>query len=143
MVTGTTTEDWEDKMFDPQDTTPYSEYFAPSTPTKSGIEKIMELDKGDFPTYIKSFGLGCHYDWDRKYKWYEITKDGKMCLQIESSVTPQRFIELMVEFFTDAWETPPVFIASDKSDKKLFEFCKIFPEFNEKIKDLDIYLKYE
>jgi hypothetical protein len=74
------------------------------------------------------------------YSWYEVSWKGKQMIQIESGTTKDRFIELMVEFFTDAWDLPPIFLASTRKKKKLFEFCQLFPEFNEKIKGLEVNL---
>ena len=66
-----------------------------------------------------------------------------MYLQVQSNVKPDRFIDLMVEFFTDAWDEPPVFLASDKTKKEIFELCSLFPEFNEKIKGKEVNLDDE
>ena len=105
------------------------------------IDSLMKRDKEEFPTYIKSFeGFGCVYNWDRQYNWYEIYWNHDMYLQVQSNVTPESFIDLMVGFFTDAWDELPVFLASDKTKKEIFELCSLFPEFNEKIKGLEINL---
>ena len=100
----------------------------------------MKRDKDELPEYFKSFGLGCYYDWDRVYSWYEVNWKGRQIIQIQSGISKDEFIKLMVEFFTDVWDTPPIFLASNKKKKTLFEFCQLFPEFNEKIKDLEVNL---
>lgn len=116
--------------------------FAKSTTIKLNPElaNMLEREEDELPKYFKSFGFTCHYDWDREYSWYEVYKNHRMVLQIESGTSVERFIQLMVEYFTDAWETPPIFLASEEGNEKLFELCKTFPEFNEKIKDLNIIL---
>ena len=105
-----------------------------------GYHSNPERDNDELPIYFKSFGLGCYYDWDRSYSWYDVSWKDSQMLQIESGTSKDYFIQLMVEFFTDAWDTPPIYLASDKKKKKLFKFCKLFPEFNEKIKDLEVNL---
>ena len=104
------------------------------------IENMIKRDKDELPEYFKSFGLSCYYDFDRSYSWYEVSWKGERMLQIQTGTSKNRFIELMVEFFTDAWDTPPIFLASERKKKKLYEFMQLFPEFNEKIKGLKINL---
>jgi hypothetical protein len=141
-ITGVTSDDCGFK-----ESNGYNEYWGPGVPPPNSvganafIDGILQRDKEPFPQYIKSFeGLKCIYDWDRKYRWYEIYWKDEMYLQVETSVSVERFIELMVEFFTDAWDEPPVFLASDKNKKQIFNFMNNFPEFVEKIKGLEVNL---
>jgi hypothetical protein len=152
MITGSTTEGaigsagYSGTIDSSKGDIKYNEYLAPGNNpyppnTEAFMDHLLMRDKGGFPSYIKSFeGLSCIYNWDREVSWHEIYWNHDQYLQVQSNVIPERFIELMVELFTDAWETPPVFIASSKNKKQLFELCNIFPEFNEKIKGLKVNL---
>lgn len=105
------------------------------------IDNMIKRDNDELPMYFKSFGIDCYYDWDRSGSWYDISWKDKRFLQIESGTSKDDFIKLMVEYFTDAWDIPPIFLASDRKKKQIFKFCQLFPEFNDKIKDLKINLE--
>jgi len=102
------------------------------------IENMLERAKDELLQYFKSFGLDCHYDFDEQYGWYDVSLEGKQMIQIETGTRKDQFFQLMVEYFTDAWDTPPIFLASNRRKKTLFKFCKMFPEFNEKISGLEM-----
>lgn len=104
------------------------------------IENMFKKDNDELPNYFKSFGLDCYYDWDRSVSWYDIIWKDERILQIQSGTSKDYFIQLMIEYFTDAWDTPPIFLASNEKKKKIFKFCKLFPDFNDKIKDLKVNL---
>ena len=72
------------------------------------LDKMFKNDKDELPEYFKSFGLECYSDWDRQYSWYEVSWKGERILQIQTGTSKNKFIKLMVEFFTDAWDTPPI-----------------------------------
>lgn len=104
------------------------------------IENMFKRDNDELPKYFKSFGLGCYYDWDRSGSWYDVSWKDKQIIQVESGTSKDEFIKLMVEFFTDAWDSPPIFLASDRKKKAIFKFCQLFPEFNDKIEGLEVNL---
>jgi len=104
------------------------------------IENMIKKDNDELPKYFKSFELGCYYDWDRSHSWYDVSWNGKRIIQVQAGTSKEYFIQLMIEFFTDVWDTPPIYLASDCKKKKIFKFCKLFPEFNDKIKDLEVNL---
>jgi hypothetical protein len=104
------------------------------------INNMKDRDNDDLPNYFKSFGLGCYYDWDRTDRWYDVSWKDKRYIQVQCGTSVDRFIKLMIEYFTDAWDTPPIYLASNRNKKQLFKFCSLFPEFNQKIIGLNINL---
>lgn len=74
------------------------------------LNDITGKGNDELPLYFKSHGFICYYDWDNTYSWYEVKdKKGKLVLQIEEGTTKDYFIQLLVEFFTDDWDFPPIF----------------------------------
>lgn len=80
-------------------------------------------------------GFDVTWDYDSRYEWIEVYDDSKMILQIESSVTVEQFINLLLDdhiarqkgVFID----PNFFIAGTifESDDEMLKFSKKFELF--------------
>lgn len=107
-------------------------------PIGQTLKENAKMENDLLPEYWKSLGLTVSHDWDRKYKWYECYKDHKLLFQVEMGVTVDQFINALVENFTIPDKIPTFFIAGGSTNEEVFEKCILFPEFNERIKGVDI-----
>lgn len=89
--------------------------------------------------YFKDNGFEVSWDSDRYYEWIEIYENRKLIMQIESNITVEQFIDLLLRDYDarkkGVFIDPGFFVASDvfNDDEKCLEFCNRFELFKNKI----------
>lgn len=90
--------------------------------------------------FFKDSGFEVSWDHDRYYEWIEVYENNKMIMQIESNVTVENFIDLLIRDYKSRQEGVFIdagfFIAGDifDDDNTALEFCNKFELFRNGIK---------
>ena len=91
--------------------------------------------------FFKDNGFEVSWDYDKFYEWIEVYENGKNIIQIESKVTVEQFIDLLVKDYEARQKgifiDPEFFVASNlfDDDETALEFCNRFELFRNKIKN--------
>lgn len=103
-----------------------------------------EQVNSELTLFFKENGFDVNWDRDRYYEWIEIYENGKLVMQIESKVTVDQFIDLLIKDYKARQEgvfiNPDFFVASDifQDDDKCLEFCNKFEEFRKRISEMSV-----
>jgi len=89
---------------------------------------------------FENAGFETSWDYDNMYKWIEVIDNGTLILQIDSEVTVEQFIDLLVDDYNARQKgifiNPKFFIAMQEPvtcDEEMLNFSNKFDMFKERI----------
>lgn len=105
---------------------------------RSFLRKPEEINL-ELTKLFKDNGFEVSWDSDRNFEWLEVYENNKMIMQIESNVTVEKFINLLVKDYEarqkNIFIDPGFFIASNifDDDNRILDFSNKFELFKNKI----------